>query len=70
MGMYNFYAEEIVYYNKNYRSVRYPLFISVDSIEEAIEIVKNDMKSHLLESDIGYIFNSPYNAYQPSKFYC
>ena len=69
MGMYNFYAEEIVYYNKNYRSVRYPLFISVDSIEEAIEIVKNDMKSHLLESDIGYIFNSPYNAYQPSKFY-
>lgn len=70
MGIYNFYAEGIVYYNKNYRNTRYPLFISVDSIEEAVEIVKNDIKSHLLESDIEYIFNSRGNAYQPSKYYC
>lgn len=70
MSIYNFYAEEVIYYNSDYRYRIYQLFVSVDSIEEAIEIVKNDIKSHLIESNIEYLFNSPVNAYQPSKFYC
>lgn len=70
MSIYNFYAEEVIYYNSDYRYYIYQLFVSVDSIEEAIEIVKNDIKSHLIESHIEYLFNSPVNAYQPSKFYC
>ena len=63
MEIYNFYAEEIVDRGLH-KGFRHNIFVSTDSIEKAIEIVKNDIKERIVNPD--EVFNNPENVYKPS----
>lgn len=66
MGMYNFYAEEIVDRGLH-KGFRHCIFVSTDSVEEAIEVVKDDMKKRIVNPD--EVFNNPDNMFKPSSIH-